>query len=76
MLLRAVEDGIISIKHISSYYLLMSKSAHLVTGAAAAKLAKDVNATFGPEKAQMVVSGSVYMSVFFLCLPHTDSRTV
>lgn len=43
----------------------MSKSAHLVTGAAAAKLAKDVNASFGPEKAQMVVSGSVYMSVFF-----------
>lgn len=52
-------------------FCLMSKSAHLVTGPAAAKLAKDVNATLGSEKAQMVVSGSVYLSVFLLCLPHT-----
>jgi len=51
----------------------MSKSAHLVTGAAAAKLAKDVNATLGSEKAQMVVSGSVYLLNFLgaIALPAT-----
>eukprot|EP00729_Bicosta_minor_P023329 gene23329-8319_t len=51
----------------------MSKSAHLVTGPAAAKLAKDVNATLGPEKAQMVVSGSVYLLNFLgaIALPAT-----
>jgi hypothetical protein len=39
----------------------MSKSVHAVAGPNAQKLAKDVNAVLGAEKARMVTEGSVYM---------------
>ena len=40
---------------------MASKSAHVVTGTNAKKLAADVMAVLGAEKARMVLEGTVYM---------------